>query len=277
MKHLGETFDIHGGGRDLIFPHHENEIAQSEAYTGKPLARYWLHNGFVNINREKMSKSLKNFFTIKEIIAKYPSESLRLFLLSTHYRSPINFSPSGIEEAGRALERIYNTFHMVDRSLGKETDGERTDGGSEPSSGDLSPAFRQRLKSMRADFEKAMDDDFNTAEAIGRFYEAAREINTFLGEYPVLEANQRRFIQSMVNQIKELGGVLGLFQTPGTKREYSDETVNELMEILLEVRNICRSTKNWALADQIRSRLQEKGIIIEDLKDRTVWRRKEIP
>jgi cysteinyl-tRNA synthetase len=271
MKHLGETFDIHGGGEDLIFPHHENEIAQSEACTGKPFVRYWLHNGFVNINQEKMSKSLKNFFTIKEVLARYSSEALRLFLLSTHYRSPVNFTDAGLGDATRALERVYNTFHTAEHLLkvrSREPGNVSLEGGTDEKES-------QTLNRVRSGFEAAMNDDFNTAEAIGRLYEAVREVNIFIQDHPSLDASQRRFLQRMVNLIRELGGVLGLFQKSEDAAGTADDNiVNDLMEVILEIRNACRMKKDWALADQIRSLLQEKGITIEDRKEGTVWKRR---
>jgi len=269
MKYLGETFDIHGGGKDLIFPHHENEIAQSEACTGKPFARYWLHNGFVNINQEKMSKSLQNFFTIKEVFAQYPSEVLRLFLLSTHYRSPINFTVNNMDDAAKALERFYNTFHTVEHIL--NTSGQEKD---KHESNDLPSILEERITALRCGFERAMDDDFNTAEAIGKLYDAVKEVNVFIREHTSFNTFERNFIKGMVNYIKELGGVLGLFQQSEVKQEHTDDMVEDLMEILLEVRNICRSQKDWALADKIRFLLQEKGITIEDHQEGATWRRK---
>lgn len=344
IKHLGETFDIHGGGEDLIFPHHENEIAQSEAATGKPFVRYWLHNGFVNINQEKMSKSLKNFFTIKEVLARYSSETLRLFLLSTHYRSPVNFTTAGLDEAARALERVYNTFETAEYLIkaggggeqergwesqeesrlvastqclsarGSQKPGQKDvawqeiyssaqEGSQEPLSGAQEPeaageqepaaggsgrdhsqrraqTVKQQdeavLGSLRAAFEAAMDDDFNTAEAIGRLWEAVKEVNIFIHDHPSMNNDQRRHLRQMVDLIRELGGVLGLFQESKawSKLADDDNIVNDLMEIILEIRNICRAKKDWTLADQIRSRLQEKGIVLEDRKEGTVWKRK---
>jgi len=287
MKHLGETFDIHGGGEDLIFPHHENEIAQSEASTGKPFVRYWLHNGFVNINQEKMSKSLKNFFTIKEILALYSSEALRLFLLSTHYRSPVNFTDVGLNDATRALERVYNTFHTAEHLLKKQVISNQLsviskDSSQQPIS-DTSAKLKtdnfsqesEVLNTIRSGFEAAMDDDFNTAEAIGRLYEAVKEVNIFIQDHPSMDDAQSRFLQGMVDLIRELGGVLGLFQKSEAEAKPADDNiVNDLMEVILEIRNACRTKKDWALADQIRSLLQEKGITIEDRKEGTVWKRK---
>ena len=279
MKYLGHTFDIHGGGKDLIFPHHENEIAQSEAASGKPFARYWLHNGFVNINQEKMSKSLQNFFTIKEVLAQCSSEQLRLFLLSTHYRSPINFSLSAVEEAGKALARVYNTFYTVENIISVAKDGDQ---GESPESmehlaGIVSTAedmkFKKRINLLKADFEKAMDDDFNSAEAIGKLYDAVKEVNVFIHEHPQIKAAERNFLKNMMEKIKRLGSVLGIFQkSSNTSKEIN--SMGDFMEILLEVRNLCRSNKYWDVADLIRSRLQEKGITIEDRKEGTFWRKK---
>jgi len=280
MKHLGETFDIHGGGEDLIFPHHENEIAQSEASTGKPFVRYWLHNGFVNINHEKMSKSLKNFFTIKEVLALYSSEALRLFLLSTHYRSPVNFTDAGLNDATRALERVYNTFHTAERFLKvrSQEPGARSQESGASMEGSAPPApiiDSETPNTVRSSFEAAMNDDFNTAEAIGKLHEAVKEVNIFIQDHPSMDDIQKHSLKGMVDLIRELGGVLGLFQQSEAATGTADDNiVNDLMEVILEIRNACRTRKDWALADKIRSLLQEKGITIEDRKEGTVWKRK---
>ncbi len=254
MHYLGDSFDIHGGGQDLIFPHHENEIAQSEAASGKPFVKYWLHNGFVQVDREKMSKSLGNFFTIKDILAKYSPEVVRFFLLSTHYRSPIDFSDKRLDEAKRALERFYNTFRDAEPALSDQAEKEASSAETDD--------YRKR-------FESAMDDDFNTAAALGVLFELARNTNTLLQKNASHEQ-----IPANVDLLKELGGILGLFEADESETEALKQlpiTENEI-ETLINQRNEARSSKDWARADEIRKRLDESGIVLEDRPDGTIWR-----
>ena len=246
QKYLGDTFDIHGGGKDLIFPHHENEIAQSEAATGKPFARYWLHNGFVSINQEKMSKSLKNFFTIRDILAKFPSEAVRYFLVSTHYRSPIDFTTERIAEAQKALERLYTAFQNIDL-LGEPQDP-------------LSPSKKcqDRIALLKKDFETAMDDDFNTAGALGHIFEFIKDINLSLREdciMPQMIADLR----ASKKAVQELGNVMSLFQEDRQKQAM-DHLAEDLLKILIDLRTVCRRNKDWSLADRIRDHLAELNI-----------------
>jgi len=260
QKYLGDTFDIHGGGKDLIFPHHENEIAQSEAATGKPFARYWLHNGFVSINQEKMSKSLKNFFTIREILSKYSAESIRYFLVSTHYRSPIDFAQDRIEEAQKALERVYTAFRNIDLL------GEPEDDQLQPSEECL-----DRIRSLKEDFESAMDDDFNTAGAIGRIFEFIKDINLALRECP---GNPQRIVDLRASKkaVHDLGAVLSLFQQAGQTRKL-DHLAEDLLKMLVDLRGVCRQNKDWAMADRIRDHLAELNIYLEDKPDgTTIWK-----
>ncbi len=261
-RYLGDSFDIHGGGKDLIFPHHENEIAQAEAASGKPFVKYWIHNGFVQVDQEKMSKSLGNFFTIKDILVEYPAEVVRFFLLKTHYRSPIDFSDKHLEEAKRGLERFYNTFHDVDLAF----------------KGHVDKALSiSELDTYREKFEAAMDDDFNTALAIGVLFDLARHTNRLLRDN---DSSQSLFAN--VELIKELGGVLGLFEQEVIRVTFGANvsmSVNvkmlkpeELVALLVEDRNKARANKNWASADAIRKQLEELGIIIEDRPEGTIWR-----
>ncbi len=249
-RYLGDSFDIHGGGKDLIFPHHENEIAQSEAASGQPFVKYWLHNGFVQVDKEKMSKSLGNFFTIKDILAKYPAEVVRFFLLSTHYRSPIDFSDKRLDEANRGLGRFYNTFHEVELAF-KDQAGETT------------PILE--TDGYRKKFEAAMDDDFNTAVAIGVLFDLVRHTNRLLRDNA---SSQNLFAN--VDLIKELGGVLGLFECPGRMKELS--ITGEEVTALIKKRNEARAKKDWAGADAVRDKLLELGIVLEDRPGGTSWR-----
>lgn len=269
IKHIGEEFDIHGGGADLIFPHHENEIAQSESFTGKPFARYWVHNGFITIDKEKMSKSLGNFFTVKEILDKFDPEILRLFLLSTHYRSPIEFSDEQLREAESSLDRYYstilriNTFIEKDRSKEGSHNGEKT--------------FEAMVLKLRERFEEAMDDDFNTALALGHIFEFIRDVNRFLDSKPSgTKANE--LLQKSKVLLSEVGKVLSIFgRTP--EEWYNSLIVKKKIglsekEILerIKQRQDARKRKEWEKADMIRKELEKRGIILEDKEDKTDWR-----
>ena len=207
IKHLGESFDIHGGGADLLFPHHENEIAQSEAFTGKPFAKYWVHNGFITINKEKMSKSLGNFFTIKEVLNEFDPEVVRFFLLSTHYRSPIEFSDEQLREAESSIDRYYSTVIRIDDFLSKGEGGDQ----------ELSRAgtlFSEFLAVFLHKFEEAMDDDFNTALAIGHIFELIREANKFLDNKPS-GAKSRELLAHTKELLMNVGTTLNIFnRTP---------------------------------------------------------------
>ncbi len=270
IKHLGDSFDIHGGGADLLFPHHENEIAQSEAYTGKPFARYWVHNGFITIDKEKMSKSLGNFFTIKEVLNKFDSEVVRFFLLSTHYRSPIEFSDEQLREAESSIDRYYTTVVRINDFLEKKENVK--EGFS--NAGEI---FEELLLSFREKFEEAMDDDFNTALALGHIFELIREVNRFLDNKPS-GLKDRELLLKTKELLFETGIILNIFgKTP-------DEWYLSLMEMRkvglsekdilekIKERQDARQRKNWHMADTIRKELEEKGIILEDKKDRTNWK-----
>lgn len=246
QKHLGETLDIHGGGQDLIFPHHENEIAQSEAYTGETFVRYWLHNGFVTIKEEKMSKSLGNIVSVDELLQKYSPETLRYFLVSSHYRKPIDFSERNIEEAGKAVERLLNTMDLIREALQQEVTGE-----------DFSP------DEYRKKFEQAMDDDFNTPEALSALFELAREVNRRIEEKKI----NKKSLKEVLNTFLELGDVLGLFFERGM-----EELSEELLTILIGVREKARAQKLWDISDRIRDQLKEIGIVLEDTPQGTRWK-----
>mgnify|MGYP001031225440 FL=1 len=243
MKYLGDTIDIHGGGRDLIFPHHENEIAQSEGSTGKPFVRYWVHNGYVNINNQKMSKSLGNFFTVRDIGKEYDLEVVRLFMLSAHYRNPINFSEELLNQAKSALERLYNAksnlLHLMERTAGKEVKpGEQ--------------AFVDALDKYREKFKEHMNDDFNTADALAVIFEMVREINS-----TVSVDSSRAAVDKAMAMLDELTSVLGLL----TK---DDNDLDDEIKKKIELREQARKEKNWELADSIRDELLAQGIVLQD-------------
>jgi len=246
LKYLGDTLDIHGGGQDLIFPHHENEIAQSESFTGKkPFVKYWLHNGLVQLGEEKMSKSLGNLITIKEALSRYSADAIRIFALSSHYRSPLKYSEETLEAAERGTERLRQT---VRDELGeKETTGEM-----------ISETYQKR-------FIEAMDDDFNTAQAVAVLFDLAHDIN---------RASEAGYGVALAQQVLvELAGVLGLTLKPPQKPKIDAEP---FIELLISTRNQLREAKQWQLADEIRAKLDESGIILEDTPEGTItrWKRK---
>ena len=279
LHHLGMGFDIHGGGQDLIFPHHENEIAQSEAYAGRePFARYWLHNGFVNIQEEKMSKSLGNIVLVREILKRYPADAVRLLALQTHYRSPIDFGPDALEEARRAHERLENCLFALDAFLARPPQvvaPQRTLREVE-----LSEAFFDYQRR----FEEAMDDDFNTARAIGVLFELAKELNSYLGEQAVLQSPASPMIATHGRDtLLALCNTLGLFspaeeaagngagEAPAREGP-SMPGAEALVDLLLEVRSLARSSKQFETADLIRDRLREMGIRVDDLREGQRWK-----
>lgn len=246
QKHLGETLDIHGGGQDLIFPHHENEIAQSEAFTGKQFVRYWLHNGFITIKEEKMSKSLGNIVPVEELLNRYTPQTLRYFLVSSHYRKPVDFSEDSIEEAGKAFNRLSNTMDLIQNAL-KESTGDE----------EFSP------DEYRKKFEEAMNDDFNTPEALSALFELARETNRRIEEKSI----NKKSLEKVLNTFRELGDILGLFF-----QKEVEEFSEELLNILIEVREKAREKKLWDISDEIRDQLKELGIILEDSSHGTRWK-----
>lgn len=243
-KHLGVTIDIHAGGQDLQFPHHENEIAQSECCNGAPFANYWMHNGYITIDNEKMSKSKGNFFTVRDILKEYDGEVMRFFLLSGHYRNPINFSDSLMEQAKNSLERMQNCKeHLVYlTSAGKDCEMSREEA-------EVAEGFDK----FRQQFIKAMDDDLNTADAISAIFELITSINTATGEDAT-----REFAESALKILTELSTVLGLLQTE------EDDTVDPEIQKLVDERQEARKAKNFARADEIRDILKEKGITLKD-------------
>jgi cysteinyl-tRNA synthetase len=273
QKYLGDTLDIHGGGKDLIFPHHENEIAQAEGATGRPFVRFWLHNGFVNIEKEKMSKSLGNFLTIKEILKEYHPEVVRLFLLSRHYRSPVDFSTQGMEEARGNLERFYQTLAGIDEIIAQENTSEAVREGLSPEE----MTVYRRAEEFTTQFEEAMDDDFNTAVAIAALFELGHDLNRLL-QNPTPHAPQ--VLLKGREAFAVAGEVLGIFQEDPRafleaerKRKAERLTLTpEEIEKLIAERNEARKNKNWTRADEIRNQLASQGIILEDTLQGTVWR-----
>jgi len=242
MKYLGETFDIHGGGMDLIFPHHENEIAQSEGATGKPFVHYWMHNGYININNQKMSKSLGNFFTVRDIAKEYDLEAVRMFLLTANYRNPVNFSRELMDQTVASLNRLYTARdRLFDTAIDEAAD-------------DSSVAAK--LDEFRDRFNEAMDDDLNTADALGVLFDFARWINIF-----ATGAHTKAAIEAVKTRYAELNGVLGLV-VKEKKEDFPEEAL-----VLLEARKEAKKAKDWAKADEIREQLKAMGFAVEDTKD----------
>lgn len=247
-KYIGDVIDIHAGGEDLIFPHHENEIAQSEAANGTEFARYWMHNGFLKINNEKMSKSLGNFFTVREIAEKYPLQVIRFFMLSAHYRSPLNFSAELVDASKNGLERILTA---VDRL--KSING--IDGDVDKSVADEMDAFVKK-------YEDAMDDDLNTADAISVIFELVKYANV-----NVTEESSKATVELVLNTIEKLCDILGIIT------EKKEEILDSDIEALIEERQAARKAKNFARADEIRDQLSSMGIILEDTREGVKWKR----
>jgi cysteinyl-tRNA synthetase len=273
QRYLGDTFDIHGGGEDLVFPHHENEIAQSEGATGKPLARYWVHNGFVRVNSEKMSKSLGNFFTIRDILKEYHPEVLRLFLLQSHYRSPVDFSDAALNEARHGMDRFYSTLKTIWDHLAAGM-------GVADSSGEPTEKDREligQLKSLRERFTEAMDDDFNTARALGCLFDTIRLLNASLTGKKA-EASTAA-LELTEKTLREIGAILGLFiEEPDHYLRLDREraavkrglAVAEI-EARIAERWSAREAKEWQSADEIRKSLAARGVILKDSPIATTW------
>ncbi len=254
-KYLGKTIDIHSGGQDLIFPHHENEIAQSECANGQIFANYWMHNGYININNQKMSKSLGNFFTVRDIAKKYDYEIIRFFMLSAHYRNPVNFSDVLMEQAKSAVERVYTCLdnlkflaeNGVERALTPEEQ-----------------ALSEKIDECKDKFIAAMDDDLNTADAIAAIFDIVYAANTGLSKE---KESSVEIVNKCIDTIKELGGVLGLFVSE------KEETLDSEIEALIEERNAARKAKDWAKADEIRDKLKAMNIILKDTPMGVKWSR----
>ena len=250
-KYLGETIDIHAGGQDLIFPHHENEIAQSEGLSGKPFANYWLHNGYINVDNRKMSKSLGNFFTVRDISEKYDLEIVRLFMLSAHYRSPVNFSHELLDQAKSALERLYNARNNLLYLLDMAEDRDLSD---------EEQKLHDQTGDYIRDFESAMEDDINTADALSVIFDLVRDANTHLrAESP------KGLIEEFYNTFKTLTDIMGIVQ------KEQEKSLDQEIEELIEKRQQARAAKDWATADKIRDDLKARGIILEDTPHGVRW------
>ena len=247
-KYIGDVIDIHAGGEDLVFPHHENEIAQSEAANGTEFARYWMHNGFLKINNEKMSKSLGNFFTVREIAEKYPLQVIRFFMLSAHYRSPLNFSADLVEASKNGLERILTAVDRLKSISG--TDGEKD------------KAVAEEMDAFVKKYGAAMDDDLNTADAISVIFELVKYANV-----NVTEESTKATVELVLNTVTKLCDILGIIT------EKKEEILDSDIEALIEERQAARKAKNFARADEIRDQLSDMGIILEDTREGVKWKR----
>ena len=265
MKYLGESFDFHGGGSDLIFPHHENEIAQSEGCTGKhPFVKYWLHNGFITVNEEKMSKSLGNFFLVVDILEHFEPETLRFFILSTHYRSPLDFSDERLKEAERSLTRLATAQENL-RTL------ERIPGVG-PTEESL--ALQNKIAGLRIEFLEAMRDDFNTALAISHMFALGREINTYYQH--VVSTNNRpdgKLVNLMQKVFAEMCSIIGVLEKTASEESADAGLENALVEMMIGLRQEARQNKNYAQADALRDKLAATGIILEDTPQGVRWKR----
>ena len=282
MKYLGKTLDIHGGGLDLRFPHHENELAQSESFTGQTFANFWMHNGLLKMGSAKMAGSVGNVVNVADLLEKHDPETVRFLLLNTHYRSPIEYSDERFAELRKALENFYRFFQRFRRITGEDFYRLEAPSRYAPldTSGWSDPEFRDEVSRLRDQFLAAMDDDFNTAGAIGALFELLPALNRFAdarkledpGAKPELKADFRR--GAVV--LRELTNILGLFWEPvEVKSSGDDRLVNDLMQLLIDLRQEARKSKNFALADAIRDRLTELGITLEDRPGGTEWRRSE--
>ncbi|MBP1759407.1 MAG: cysteinyl-tRNA synthetase [Firmicutes bacterium] len=264
LKYLGAGFDIHGGGEDLAFPHHENEIAQTEGYLkGQTFARYWMHNAFLTINQEKMSKSLGNFFTIRELLLNSPGEVIRFYLLGTHYRSPLDFNDQNLIMAQKGLERLQTSVRLAREAMEREGSSNNKQSQAE---------LLKAAKEAREAFEKAMDDDFNSALAYAALFELAKTMNGHVQENPVPSEGLAEAQKTLV----ELGEVLGFdLLHPAQVHVENDEILTQVMDAVLQIRSRSRQKKDWEMADFIRDVLKEKGIVIEDTPQGARWQIKK--
>jgi cysteinyl-tRNA synthetase len=250
-EYLGETIDIHGGGNDLMFPHHENEILQSEAANGRPLANYWVHNGMLQVQDAKMSKSLKNFFSVRDVLTKHSKEELRFYVLSAHYRGPQVYSEAALEEASASLKRLHNVYHEL-LSAQKRAQG--------------SDDAKELVDIFRAKFIEAMDQDFNTRAAISELFEAVREINKLLSDGRLSGEGAK----NILGVLKEMDSVFAILPA---EQSSSEDRSGEIIDILIEVRNELRKRKQYDLADKIRDLLKEKGVELQDTAEGVKWKR----
>ena len=252
-RYLGETIDIHCGGQDLVFPHHENEIAQSECCNGVPFANYWMHNGFISVDNVKMSKSLGNFFTVRDVANEYGYEPIRYFLISSHYRGPINYSVDIIEQCKASLVRLYNCRESLDFAMKNATDTVVAN----------ADEIKAKLNSRKDQFIAAMDDDLNTADAITAIFELVKDVNTTV----ITDAPNKELVELATTLFDELTGVLGLVYNRKT------ESLDDEIEKMIEARTQARKDRNWAEADRIRDELKAQGIVLEDTPQGVKWHR----
>ena len=261
VKYLGEVFDFHGGGNDLIFPHHENEIAQAEPCIDgdEKFARYWLHNGFITIDNEKMSKSKNNFFTVKDILKEFPGEVIRFFILQTHYRSPLDFSDERLREAQTALDRLRNANEVITELLQRE------------GASDTAAELAAQAESFLRDFDAAMDDDFNTALAISQMFGLAKEINRYHQEVERGAAFDAVNFKKAADAYRAMAAIIGIFEQEEASTD--DGLTDALMELIIGIRQEARAAKNWAVADKIRDGLKEAGVVLEDTPTGVRWKR----
>jgi cysteinyl-tRNA synthetase len=248
MKFLGPQLDVHSGARDLIFPHHENEIMQSEAYTGKkPFVKYWIHTGFLTIDGEKMSKSLGNFITIRQLLEKYDPEAFRLFVASTHYRNPIDYSEESMDQAEQNLERIYNAKRLLKNKIASnQSNGSKNE-------------FLEEISQIKQEFLNSMDYDFNTAQALAQYFELIK-----LANQAITQNTDKQILQTFLDTIDELGSIFGIFQ-----KERKEKEIPEEVKKLVAAREEARNQKDWKKSDEIRDKIKEMGYIVRDYPDRT--------
>lgn len=256
-KHLGDTFDIHAGGNDLIFPHHENEIAQSEAANGKKFVNYWLHFGFLNINDEKMSKSLGNFSTARDVISKYPAEAVRLFFAQANYGGPLNFTDELLNGAAKGLEKINNLAERITYELSNENDE------------GISPEFN--FAKFEESFQKTMDDDFNTPQAIAVIFDFVKEVNKIISDNETIDNKFFEKVKDFLNRTAV--GVFGILDFDEFSSGSSSSIENELIELLIQIRLDAKKDKNFKLSDKIRDELNKLGIVLQDTKEKTTFKR----
>jgi len=258
--YLGDTLDIHSGGQDLIFPHHENEIAQSESLTGKPFANYWLHNGYINIDKEKMSKSLGNYVNIVDLLQYYSTDAVRLFVLQTHYRSPIIFTEDAIDQAQITSDRLFDVI-LLTKNYATETTVDKS------ALSDLDKDLLEKITKAREDFVKAMDEDFNTSNGFAVVFDYSREVNDYLRKADKING-------SVINKADELfdefRSVFGLYED--FNNYLSMDLVEKLVKLLVEIRGEYRKEKNWEMSDKIRDELKQAGVTLEDNPKRILWK-----
>jgi cysteinyl-tRNA synthetase len=276
-RYLGETFDIHGGGEDLIFPHHENEIAQSLAATGKPLAHYWMHNGFVKINSEKMSKSLGNIFPVKEILKQYHPEALRLFMLQSQYRNPVDYSETSLAESRAGLLRGYRALKLLKETQGKISSDKKSIDAAK--SAQLEK-YADTFKYLQDQFDAAMDDDFNTAQALGHVFEMVRMTNNLIADEKNISDSEKESLLTAAKKVFDyFGAVLGVFQSDADQFFLSDKEkelrkrgldINTIEE-LIKQRNAARKARDWGVADAVRKELSQLNIVLKDTAEGTSW------